>query len=68
MKTSSYFKNVINEAYVKGSQKRYYMIDLYNGRAEELPLDEVADATEGLRRVRGDVRTWKGEEYIVVEV
>ena len=51
-----YLKNVINEAYVTGkvsSTPRVLFIDLYTGRSEDISADEIPDATEGLRPVKG---------------
>ena len=48
--------------------KKYILIDLYNGKSEIIPSSEVEDATDGLKLKKGDVRVWKGEEYLVVEV
>jgi hypothetical protein len=43
------------------------LIDLYTGKAETLPQDEVSLATKGLKKVEtADATTYKGEEYIVV--
>jgi len=48
--------------------KKYILIDLYNGKSEIIPSSEVEDATDGLKLKKGAVKVWKGEEYLVVEV
>ena len=48
--------------------KKYILIDLYTGKSELIPSDEVKVATKGLKKVKGDVNVWQGEEYMVVEV
>ena len=68
---NSYLRNVINEGYLKpkiSGPKRYIMIDLYSGRAESVPQEDIDEAIYGLRRVKGKdgMITYKGEEYIVV--
>lgn len=48
--------------------KKYILIDLYEGTSEELPKGEEKLATKGLKKVKGAVNVWRGEEYIVVEL
>lgn len=48
--------------------KKYILIDLYTGKSELIPSDEVKEATYGLKKKKGVLNVWKGEEYIVVEV
>lgn len=48
--------------------KKYILIDLYTGKSELIPADEVKEATYGLKKKKGATNVWKGEEYIVVEV
>lgn len=48
--------------------KKYILIDLYNGTSEELPKGEEKLATKGLKLSKGALKVWKGEEYIVVEI
>jgi hypothetical protein len=68
-----YLKNVINESYVRGkvnSAPRVLFIDLYTGKSEDISADEIPDATEGLRPVKGQngVITYKGEESMVIVI
>lgn len=67
---NSYLRNVVNEAYInsKAAPKRAIFINLSNGGSEIIPADEVKEATQGLRGVRGEggVVVYKGEEYLVV--
>jgi hypothetical protein len=67
----NYLRNVVNEAYIESkavAPRKAIMIDLYSGRAEIVPPDEIEEATAGLRRVKGQggIVTYKGEEYLVV--
>lgn len=67
----NYLRNVVNEAYIQPkavAPRKAIMIDLYSGRAELIPSDEIEEATEGLRKVKGQggVIVYKGEEYLVV--
>ena len=66
----NYLRNVVNEGYVnpKAASKRAIYINLYNGGSEIIPADEVKEATQGLRGIRGEggVVVYKGEEYLVV--
>ena len=51
--------------------KKYLMVDRYNGRAEFITLsdDETIEMiTEGMEVQEGDVRSWDGEEYIIIEL
>lgn len=48
--------------------KKYILIDLYTGMSVNIPADEVEEATYGLKRKKGALNVWKGEEYMVVEV
>lgn len=51
--------------------KKYLMVDRYNGRAEFITLsdDETIEMiTEGMEEQEGDVRSWDGEEYIIIEL
>lgn len=48
--------------------KKYILIDLYTGKSELIPSDEVKVATYGLKKKKGVLNVWKGEEYMVVEV
>ena len=48
--------------------KKYILIDLYTGKSELIPSDEVKEATYGLKKKKGVLNVWKGEEYMVVEV
>ena len=73
-----YLRNVVNEGYVKGGKEpwrsnpavRAILIDLYTGRAEEIPAveEEINNWIEGLKPVKGKggLITYKGEEYMVV--
>ena len=47
--------------------KKYILIDLYTGKSELIPSDEVKEATYGLKKKKGVLNVWKGEEYMVVE-
>lgn len=49
-------------------KNNYILIDLYNGSSEILPFEEAKEAVLGLKKKKGDVNVWKGEEYMVVEV
>jgi len=74
----SYFRNVINEGYIKGKREpwrsnpavRAILIDLRTGKAEEIPAveEEIDNWIEGLRPVKGKggLITYKGEEYMVL--
>ena len=51
--------------------KKYLMVDRYNGRAEFIILsdDETIEmVTEGMEEQEGDVRSWDGEEHIIIEL
>lgn len=48
--------------------KKYILIDLYEGSTEIIPTSEAKEAIKGLKKVEGDFTLWKGEEYMVVEV
>jgi len=48
--------------------KKYILIDLYNGSSEILPAEEAKEAIKGLKKKKGDVTVWRGEEYLVVEL
>lgn len=47
---------------------KYILIDLYNGSSEVLPFEEAKEAVLGLKKKKGDVTVWRGEEYLVIEV
>lgn len=47
--------------------KKYILIDLYTGKSELIPSDEVKVAIYGLKKKKGALNVWKGEEYMVVE-
>lgn len=49
-------------------KNNYILIDLYNGSSEILSFEEAKEAVLGLKKKKGDVNVWKGEEYMVVEV
>ena len=49
-------------------KNKYILIDLYNGASEMLPFADAQEAVLGLKKKKGDVNVWKGEEYLVVEV
>ena len=47
--------------------KTAYIIDLYTGKAEILPEEELVPATQGLKKWETpDAITYKGEEYLVM--
>jgi hypothetical protein len=48
--------------------KKYILIDLYTGKSELIPSDEVKVAIYDLKKKKGVLNVWKGEEYLVVEV
>ena len=48
--------------------KKYILIDLYTGKSELIPSDEVKVAIHGLKKKKGVLNVWKGEEYMVVEI
>ena len=48
--------------------KKYILIDLYEGSTEIIPTSEAKEAIKGLKKVKTDLTLWKGEEYMVVEV
>lgn len=46
---------------------KLFVIDLYNGKALELPQEDFEDAIAGLTKTETNVATtYRGEEYIVV--
>jgi hypothetical protein len=49
-------------------KNKYILIDLYNGSSEILPFEEAKEAVLGLKKKKGDLTLWKGEEYMVVEI
>ena len=53
---------------MKKQNTQYIIIDLYDGGSEMIPASEAKQATKGLKKIKGDVNVWRGEEYIVVEV
>jgi len=47
------------------------MVDRYNGSAEFLTLSDdetIEEITEGMEEQEGDVRSWDGEEHIIIEL
>jgi|688.fasta_scaffold1333963_1 hypothetical protein len=48
--------------------KKYILIDLYTGKSEQIPTEELKEATWGMKAKKGALKVWKGEEYLVVEV
>lgn len=71
-KFDSFCKKILNEEEISGTMtgmnKKYILIDLYTGASEELPKGEEKLATKGLKKKKGAVNVWRGEEYIVVEL
>ena len=53
---------------MKKQNTQYIIIDLYDGGSEMIPASEAKQATKGLKKIKGDVNVWRGEEYMVVEV
>jgi len=50
---------------------KYLQINRYNGQADYIVLDEdetIEEITEGMEEQEGDLRSWDGEEYIIVEL
>jgi len=49
------------------TNKKIFVIDLYNGKACTLPQEDFAEASNGLIKMETNVATtYRGEEYIVV--
>ena len=48
--------------------KKYILIDKQSGDSEILPEGEHKLACKGLKKEKGDLTVWVGEEYLVVEV
>jgi hypothetical protein len=51
--------------------KKYLMVDRYNGTATFITLEEgetIEMITEGMEEQEGDVRSWDGEEHIIIEL
>ena len=46
---------------------KIFVIDLYNGKASTLPIEDFVEATNGLTKTETNIATtYRGEEYIVV--
>lgn len=73
-KFDSFCKKILNEEIGSSNiktvktQKKYIVIDLYDGSSEVISASEAKHYAKLLRKVEGDVNVWQGEEYLVVEV
>ena len=51
--------------------KKYINVDRYDGNVTFITFDEgetIEDITEGLKLNVGALRSWDGEEYIIIEL
>lgn len=48
--------------------KEYLIIDLYSKSAEFLPKEDFKEATQGTKKVKGDVDVWDAEEALIVDI
>lgn len=47
---------------------KYLYVDLYTGETSVVLKEDYEDAISGLEMVDGELTSWKGEEYMVIEV